>query len=110
TEGVSTDTNIMTWEELAQVQASGLVDIEGHTVSHPHLTDLTDAQVTAELTVSKQALESHLGKEIRLLAYPFGDYDDRIERIAWQSGYAGSVKAFGGVEPTAVDPWAINRI
>jgi peptidoglycan/xylan/chitin deacetylase (PgdA/CDA1 family) len=103
-------THLMTWDQLAQVQATGLVDLEAHTVHHPHLTQLSDADLQAELVNSKQALESHLGKEIRVMAYPYGDYDARVEQFAWQDGYGGALKAWGGVEQTSELKYELNRI
>lgn len=104
------DSAILSWEQLQTVQSSGLVDIQGHTVSHPHLTRLSDEELTAELVDSKAALESHLGKEIRYMSYPFGDYDARVMQAAWQAGYGSSVKAWGGLESTSANKWELNRI
>jgi peptidoglycan/xylan/chitin deacetylase (PgdA/CDA1 family) len=110
TQGVSTDPVIMTWQEVKAMSDSGLVDVEAHTVTHPYLTQLTDAQLTAELVNSKQDLESHLGKEIRYLAYPYGDYDARVEQAAWQAGYGAAVAAWGGVELDSANKWALKRM
>jgi peptidoglycan/xylan/chitin deacetylase (PgdA/CDA1 family)/subtilisin-like proprotein convertase family protein len=110
TAGVETDPAIVTWPQLRAMDTSGLVEVESHTVSHRHLTQLTTSQLTAELVNSKAALESHLGKETRYLCYPYGDYNATVLQAAWSAGYAGGTAAWGGVEPTSANKFALSRV
>jgi len=81
----------MTWDELRSLAERGL-EIGSHTVSHPHLTALSDAELEHELRSSKQRLEDELGAPCRVFAYPFGDCDDRVRTAARAAGYEA---AFG---------------
>lgn len=94
-EAISNGKNNLTWNELRELQDSGLFDIQGHTYSHPNFKQekrhLSPANyenfVTRELVKSKKILEEKLNKQITLLAWPFGIYDDYLEKAAAQAGY-----------------------
>lgn len=95
-ETISVGKNAMTWDELKELQQTGLFDIQGHTYSHPNFKQekrsLSSAAyekfVNTELVKSKKILEEKMGKEITLLAWPFGIYDDYLEKAAEKAGYA----------------------
>ena len=61
-------------------------EVSSHTVNHPYLTQLPDDRVRREVLDDKKALEDVVGRPVRGLAYPFGDYDDRIVSLASEAG------------------------
>jgi peptidoglycan/xylan/chitin deacetylase (PgdA/CDA1 family) len=75
----------MTWDELRELRNAGW-EIGSHTVSHPHLTQLDDEGVVAELRESRARCEEALGP-CESLAYPYGDHDDRVVEAARDAGY-----------------------
>lgn len=86
--GVTTSRAHMTWEQLQKLDREGLVTIESHTISHPEdLRKCDDDQLSRELKESKLALEEHLGRKMRFLAYPVGNADGRVARVAREAGY-----------------------
>lgn len=76
----------MDWAALREAAAGG-VEIGSHTVTHPHLPRLSDAEVERELRESKVELEDQLGSTCRYLAYPYGEEDDRVRKAARRAGY-----------------------
>jgi peptidoglycan/xylan/chitin deacetylase (PgdA/CDA1 family) len=77
-----------TWEQLREMEASGLVKTYPHTVSHPEdMRKLTDAQLAKELVQSRKSVEKHLGGDRRHFSYSNGFYDDRVARAAAKAGY-----------------------
>lgn len=76
----------MDWDALRGVAARG-VGIGSHTVSHPHLPELDDAELERELRESKRRIEQELQRPCPLLAYPYGDHDARAARAARAAGY-----------------------
>lgn len=74
------------WEEVARLADAGW-EIGSHTQSHPHLTELDDASLGAELAVSREEIEARLGRPCQSIAYPYGDVDDRVESAADRAGY-----------------------
>jgi peptidoglycan/xylan/chitin deacetylase (PgdA/CDA1 family) len=67
-------------EQIQNVQAIGNAGHEvcAHTVTHPFLTQSSDAQIDYELSHSKTLLESTSGQQITSFASPYGDYDVRV--------------------------------
>lgn len=97
----------MTWDELREVAARG-VEIGGHTVSHPHLTRVTDAELDRELGESKQRIEDELGRPARLLAYPYGEHDARVHDAVRRAGYAAGFAQWPG--SSIHNPFALPRV
>ena len=97
----------MTWDELRAVAASG-VEIGGHTVGHPHLTRLTDAELERELGESKQRIEDEVGRPARLLAYPYGEHDARVHDAVRRAGYAAAFAQWPG--SSIRNPFALPRV
>jgi peptidoglycan/xylan/chitin deacetylase (PgdA/CDA1 family) len=76
----------MTWEQLGELAARGW-EIASHTQTHPHLTELDDERLSAELAGSREELVRHLGRAGDTIAYPYGDVDERVTRSAERAGY-----------------------
>lgn len=57
-------------------------DIGSHTVSHPHLPQLSDVQIKTELQSSKSYLQSVLGKPVDLFVTPYCESDNRVKEEA----------------------------
>jgi peptidoglycan/xylan/chitin deacetylase (PgdA/CDA1 family) len=92
----------MSWEQLRTLAERGW-EIGSHTRSHPHLTTLRPDLLAAELAGSRQDLQERFGRLCNSLAYPFGDFDDRVVEAAAKAGYtaAGSLDRF--VKPRALE-------
>jgi peptidoglycan/xylan/chitin deacetylase (PgdA/CDA1 family) len=73
------DRSFLSWRLVRRFEKRG-VEIGSHTVSHASLTALSDAGALAELVRSRKKLERKLDHRVPWLAYPYGDYDARIER------------------------------
>ena len=87
--GRTTSKHHNTWDDLRAMERSGLVDVQSQTANHPpDLTKLSDADVVHELRLSAFSLERRLGRKPYALVYPYDVYDDRVERLAAQNGYA----------------------
>jgi len=65
----------LTAAQLAEMEAGGW-DIANHTMSHPSLTLLTQAQQEAQFTGAAAALEAiGITRAVRHVAYPYGGYN-----------------------------------
>lgn len=86
--GKTTSKHHNTWEQLAEMERSGLIDVQSLTANHPpDLPKLSDALVVHELRLSKFSLETRLGHKVYALVYPYDNYDERIARLAYENGY-----------------------
>jgi peptidoglycan/xylan/chitin deacetylase (PgdA/CDA1 family) len=103
------DTVFLTWHLLRALERGG-VEIGSHTIEHRDLTSLSDAEALRELVQSRRAFEQRLGHPVQWLAYPFGSYNSRIERLARQAGYVLAVTTEHGVVQSARRPLALRRL
>jgi peptidoglycan/xylan/chitin deacetylase (PgdA/CDA1 family) len=95
---ISNASYAMTWAELAEMKASGLVDLQSHTFWHPNfnierrrLSPEAYARFTHDQFIkSKAILEQKLGGRVDLLAWPFGIHDSELEQWARQDGYTAA--------------------
>lgn len=92
---ISNASYAMTWEELREVDKSGLFDIQSHTFWHPNFKrekkrlskQEYDKFVDIQLSKAKRKLEKEIGKTVDILAWPFGIYDEDLIRKANAAGY-----------------------
>ena len=82
--------NTMSWNQLRAMQLNGMA-IESHTVRHADLTTVTTTELRAELTQSREAIQTQLGRAPLVLAYPFGLYDQRVIDATRAAGYLMAV-------------------
>jgi peptidoglycan/xylan/chitin deacetylase (PgdA/CDA1 family) len=86
----------MSWEQARQCHEAG-VEIGGHTMKHPILTSMPEAEAEAEITRSKQDIEVRIGAPCKSFAYPNGttaDYNDAIKAMVARAGFTNASVAF----------------
>ena len=95
---ISNASYAMTWEQLAELKATGLFEVESHTYSHPNFhvekRRLSAAGyeklVKLQLYKPREVLESRLGETVNLIAWPFGIYDSELISAAQKAGYVAA--------------------
>ena len=60
-----------TWQDILALQKDGM-DIESHTMTHPHLNTLSQASLNSEIGGSKQCFLNH-GINPTIFAYPYSE-------------------------------------
>jgi len=89
-------------------------DFEDHTNTHPHLRQLTDAEIHAELQAVNTAFTDHGYAPPRHLAYPYGDYGKnvadraRIKGVVSQYRDTGRV-VWGKMETYPILDWYVHK-
>ncbi len=77
-------------EEAAQVKelaSHPQFELGDHTYTHPHLPKLKDdARIRAELARTQAEVKALTGQTPRFFRAPYGEYDDRVVRIAAELG------------------------
>lgn len=89
------DAKMMNIEHLLEMSRDPLCTIGAHTCSHPRLSGLSAEGQRMEMSVSKDDLEQLLGKEVRHMAYPHGDYTQTTVDIATELGFKTAVTTSG---------------
>jgi peptidoglycan/xylan/chitin deacetylase (PgdA/CDA1 family) len=107
----------LTWEQLAELRATGLFDIQSHSYWHPNFPRekrrldpaAYAALVDMQLVKSKQVLERKLGGLVDLLAWPFGLYDADLMARAVRAGYVAAFTLQRRPVREGDDPLALPR-
>ena len=76
----------MTSVELLELADAGW-EVGSHSCTHPHLTRLGDHELAWELAESRRRCGELLGRPCVTLAYPYGDWNERVRRAAERAGY-----------------------
>jgi peptidoglycan/xylan/chitin deacetylase (PgdA/CDA1 family) len=95
---VSNASYAMTWDQLRELKATGLFDVQSHTYWHPNFKKERERLPAAEfeklvhrqLTKSREKLEKELGAKVDLLAWPFGIFDPWLMAKAAEAGYTAA--------------------
>ena len=88
----------MSWERLRSLAADGW-EIGAHTVTHPMLTKLGEADLNEELIESRMECGRQIGTTCRSIAFPYGDCDDRVIEASRKAGYSA----------VATIPWRLEQ-
>lgn len=109
--------NALTWAQIKEMSDDG-VDIQSHALTHPFLTkrrhrSMSDEKygtwLRRELIESQRILEDRTGKEVEFLAYPYGDYDDRVADAAAKAGYTAALTCDFGAVKKGSNPLKMKR-
>lgn len=114
---ISNASYALTWQQLNEMVASGLVDVQSHTYWHPNFhqerarrspADYHDF-VDVQLVRSKQVLEARIGRPVEMLAWPFEIHDEDLEAAAIRAGYAAAFTLGNRAATAASDVMALPR-
>ena len=97
------------WAEIKEMAGSG-ISFEAHTKTHKNLCLLKDREVMEELTGSKNAIETGLGKEVIGFSYPFGIFDQRIKDLVKKAGFRYARANFKSFNYKETDPFLLSCI
>ena len=88
-------------DELRRLDASGLIEIGGHTATHQSLRAADDIEAVAEIESNRSALASVTGRVPRVFAYPYGDGGPRdwvnTRSAGYDLGFSTVTRAVGRV-------------
>ena len=104
-----TANRIMTTEQKKAFADQGW-EIGAHTLTHPHLTKLSNEDALHELQDSKNRIEQELQTKVVSFAYPFGTYDARIKELVRQAGFDFGIATDSGGITIEDDRFAVFRV
>ena len=101
---------MLDWDEIREMQASGLVEIGSHTENHCRLLESLDAEIAGhEILASKRTLEDRLGGTVQSFCYPNGDVSALAARLVGEN-YRLAVTTQRGINGAKQDPYRLKRI
>ena len=103
---------MMTTSQVKAIHDAGM-DIGGHTVHHPILASLDQAEAIKEIAAGKDALEAIIRAPVRLFAYPNGkpmqDYLHPHVEIVKALGFDAAVSTAWGAADAESDVYQLPR-
>jgi peptidoglycan/xylan/chitin deacetylase (PgdA/CDA1 family) len=82
--------------EVREISAHPLVTIGAHGLWHRHFNRLSISDARFELIESRRLLADLTGKTIDLLAWPYGECNEKLERLSAECGYRASWSVWKG--------------
>ena len=104
---------VMTWNDIRELNSNPLFSIGGHSMYHDILTSLSKKDMERDVVNCQNLLTNKLGQEIRHFSYPEGkssDYDDNLIEVLRKIGVKCSPTAELGLNSKDLDPFKLKRV
>ena len=104
----------LTWAEVREMEESGWVSFDAHTMHHPTLAYMADAaELEFEVSECRTVLEKQLGHTVRAFAYPIGKGEHIGEGglpAVKSARYDWALTTIHGINGPQTDPHLLQRI
>ena len=92
----------MDWTQLKELSDAGVI-IANHTMAHENLVQdgLSTEQMVANIEQAEQQIFEQLGQNHKMLAFPYGEYNEAIENALSKLGYIGFAQHSGAINNTS---------
>lgn len=107
----------LTWAQMKEMVASGLIDIQPHSKSHSNMArqrneespNAYQERVLRELRAPASLIKRRLGVKAHTFAYPYGAVNEGVADAAAREGYRLAVTVTRGGNPTFTHPYMVRR-
>jgi len=109
--GSRPEDRVLTAHEAVALASDG-IEAGCHTMTHPRLSTLSDAEKRREVLESRNLLQEILGQPVTSFAYPFGqrgDYDAETVAIVREAGFGVACANVPGCVTSASDVFQLPR-
>jgi peptidoglycan/xylan/chitin deacetylase (PgdA/CDA1 family) len=103
------DPDALSWAQLAEAVATGLVTVGAHTHGHTDLSRAPERVCRDEMAWSRELVEDRLGVACRHFAYPWAVGSPAADRVARQLFDSAALDAWRSNRAGAIDPWRLGR-
>ncbi len=108
--GCHTQQRSMSWDELEDFRKEGDIDVGVHTRSHPVLPLLDSASLRDEIQGGWEHLYKHHSDALKILAFPYGYYDDKVVAMARECGMDHCLTTSHGLVQREGDGFLLPRL
>lgn len=106
--------NLLTWKQVKEMQASGLISFGVHTATHRIVSELDQEEWHNEIAAPKKRLSEILNTEIATFCYPNGipnlDFNKKHEQYLLEQGYVCSFSTAESLSDAHYEPFRIARV
>jgi peptidoglycan/xylan/chitin deacetylase (PgdA/CDA1 family) len=107
---VRSDHQPMSWGDVRKLISAPLLEIGGHTISHPALPKLDVPTQETEIKNNKLRLEALSGRRLRYFSYPHGEHNAETVRVVRQAGFEAALTTEAAAVPRSPDLFRLPRI
>jgi peptidoglycan/xylan/chitin deacetylase (PgdA/CDA1 family) len=98
----------LAWEQVCEMAEFG-ISFGSHTLTHPSLPRLWEAEVKREVHVSRLLLEDKLRRGVRFFCYPKGEFTPAVKAVVRGAGYEAACSVLPGPVLATSDLYALPR-
>jgi peptidoglycan/xylan/chitin deacetylase (PgdA/CDA1 family) len=98
------------WDQIAEIAASDLIAIGSHTLSHPDLRGLAEADCRHEFEESQRILAERSGRPVRSLCYPKALTSPAVKSLAAELYDSAVVGGGQRNRPGNLDRYEVQRL
>jgi len=100
--------DFMTWDQINEAKRYGELGFHSHT--HPHMVSQSDDTLKKEFEMGLALMQKRTGETPKYFAYPYGEYDARVKRMAKHFGFDAIINQNVGAVSEASDLYDLDRI
>ena len=97
----------LSWKQLKEIAKYG--SLEFHSYAHPHMTHMSDKKLKEDFQKGLKIFEQKLGFKPRYFSYPYGEYDNRVEKITESFGFDAIINQNMGAVGKKSDIYNLDR-
>ena len=104
---------MMNWNEISELDSTGLIEFGGHTINHQIVEPLDDEELNYEVGGSIEEVRRRVRHLSTTFAYPNGtprDFDIRARTVLTDHGVTAAVSTIEGINSSITDLFALQRI
>lgn len=100
----------LSWDDVRKL-AGANIEFGAHTKTHPILPNVEDADsLNEEIAGSRARIEQELRRPVIHFCYPNGDWNDGVEKVVAQCGFATAVTTQSGLNRPGADRFRLKRL
>jgi len=104
------------WNQVAELYKNG-IDIQCHTISHRNLNKIKKnesfqdyvKEIEGEISKSARIIKKKINKNVKYLAYPYGDTNNLVIAFLKQNGFRGAFTVKRDSNPFFMNHFTLNR-
>ncbi len=99
----------MNWDSLRALKKTGLVTFGLHPADYSRLASAGEEDIRRQINNSIALMRERLGIETKLIAYPFGEYNEKFKHVVKSMGFDAAFGQQSGVAYSGDDLFALPR-
>lgn len=99
--------DFMNWEQIREAARYG--EIGHHSYGHHHMVSLDAEAIRKDTEQGIASFEHHLGYRPKYYAYPYGEYDPKVQRVIASLGFDLIINQNSGAVDAQSDPHDLDR-